>query len=265
LDLPKEQKEKAQLYISIRDSYQRLYTYEAEKHEENKEHRTSLNASYDGFVKRFGFLNAKANAKLILMDASGRDVLSLERAEDGRFVKADIFDHPVAFAMNELTHVDTPEEALSASLNKFGKVNLDYMQTLCDHSSEELISGLKGRIFFNPLVENYEIRDRFVAGNVVEKASQVEKWMEENQHSDREKEALDVLKGAIPRPITFDELDFNLGERWIPTGIYTAYARYLFDTEISISYSESMDEYSISCGSKNAKISDQYAIKGYYL
>ncbi len=218
--MPKEQKEKAQLYISIRDSYQRLYTYEAEKHEENKEHRTSLNASYDGFVKRFGFLNAKANAKLILMDASGRDVLSLERAEDGRFVKADIFDHPVAFAMNELTHVDTPEEALSASLNKFGKVNLDYMQTLCDHSSEELISGLKGRIFFNPLVENYEIRDRFVAGNVVEKASQVEKWMEENQHSDREKEALDVLKGAIPRPITFDELDFNLGERWIPTGIY---------------------------------------------
>lgn len=264
LDLPKEQKEKAQLYISIRDSYQRLYTYEAEKHEENKEHRTSLNASYDEFVKHFGFLNSKSNAKLILMDASGRDVLSLERAEDGRFVKADIFDHPVAFSKNELTHVDTPEEALSASLNKFGEVRLDYMQTLCDHSREELIAGLKGRIFFNPLVDNYEIRDRFVAGNVVEKASQVEKWMEENPHGDREKEALDVLKGAIPRPITFDELDFNLGERWIPTGIYTAYAGYLFDTQISIAYSESMDEYSVSCGSKNAKILDQYAIKGHY-
>lgn len=41
--------------------------------------------------------------------------------------KADIFDHPVSFNINEVTQVDTPEEALSASLNKYGGVNLGYM------------------------------------------------------------------------------------------------------------------------------------------
>ncbi len=264
LDLQNGQKEKAQLYISIRDSYQSLYTYEAELHEENKLQRSSLNTYYDEFVQRYGFLNAKVNIQLIMMDASGRDILSLERVENGEFIKADIFDHPVSFSLNEITHVDMPEEALSASLNKYGEVNLDYMVTLCDYSQEELINGLKGCMFFNPLIANYEIQDRFIAGNVVEKTEHIEEWMKEHPHGKREEEALNILKEATPRPISFDELDFNFGERWIPTGIYTAYASHLLDTDISISYSESMDEYSIKCGMKNAKILDQYAIKGYY-
>ena len=31
-----------------------------------------------------------------MMDAGGRDILSLERMENGKFVKADIFEHPVS-------------------------------------------------------------------------------------------------------------------------------------------------------------------------
>jgi len=264
LELDAAQKEKARLYVALRDTYERLYTYEAEKHEENKTQRERLNACYDEFVKRFGELNAKANVKFVMMDASGRDILALERSENGRFVKADIFDHPVAFALNQITHVDTPEEALSASLNRYGGVNLDYMEALSDNSREELIDELKGRIFFNPLIDGYEIKDRFIAGNVVDKAERIERWMQENPHGEREKEALAALQEAAPRPITFDELDFNLGERWIPTGIYAAYASYLFDTDVSVGFSESMDEYSVKCGAKNAKIYDQYCVKGYY-
>ena len=128
LDLGKEQREKIAAYISVRDAYERLYTYEAEYHDEGSAQREALNARYDEFVARYGNLNAKANVKLLMMDASGRDILAIERAEDGRFVKADIFDHPVAFSLNQLTHVDTPEEALSASLNRYGGVNLDYMR-----------------------------------------------------------------------------------------------------------------------------------------
>ena len=264
LDLGKEQREKIAAYISVRDAYERLYTYEAEYHDEGSAQREALNARYDEFVARYGNLNAKANVKLLMMDASGRDILAIERAEDGRFVKADIFDHPVAFSLNQLTHVDTPEEALSASLNRYGGVKLDYMEALSDSSREELIDALKGRIFYNPLAGGYEIKDRFIAGNVVDKAERIEAWMAENPHGEREKEALAALQEATPRPISFDELDFNLGERWIPTGIYAAYASYLFDTDVRIGFSESMDEYSVKCGVKNAKILDQYCVKGYY-
>ena len=211
LNLDKAQREKIAAYIPVRDAYERLYTSEAEKHEETKQQRENLNARYDEFVGRYGSLNTKANVKLIMMDASGRDLLAVERAENGQFVKADIFDHPVAFALNEITHVDTPAEALAASLNRYGGVNLDYMESLSDNSREELIDELKGRIFYNPLVGGYEIKDRFIAGNVVDKAERIEAWMAGNPHGEREKEALAALQEAAPRPITFDELDFNLG------------------------------------------------------
>ncbi len=267
LELDKAQQEKAELYISVRDSYQRLYTYEAEMHEENKPERATLNKTYDTFVKRYGRLNAKANVKFLLMDTSGRDMLSLERVENGQFIKADIFDHPVAFALNDITHVETPHEALSASLNRYGAVNLDYMESLCDNSKDELVKILKGRIFFNPLVDNYEIKDRFVAGNVGDKMEKIFRWAAANEGNERKpevEESLAALRDAMPRPITFDELDFNFGERWIPTGIYTAYVKHLFGTDISIAYSESIDEYSVKCGEKNAKITDQYAVQGQY-
>ena len=264
LDLEKAQREKIAAYIPVRDAYERLYAYEAEYHDEGDAMRKDLNARYDAFVAHYGNLNAKANVKLLMMDASGRDILALERAEDGRFVKADIFDHPVAFSLNGITHVDTPEEALSASLNRYGGVNLDYMESLSDNSREELIDELKGRIFYNPLAGGYEIKDRFIAGNVVDKAERIEAWMAENPHGEREKEALAALQEAAPRPISFDELDFNLGERWIPTGIYSAFASYLFDTDVKIGFSESMDDYSIKCGVRNAKILDQFCVKGYY-
>ena len=264
LDLDKAQQAKIAAYISVRDAYERLYAYEAEYQDEGDAMRNDLNIRYDDFVARYGNLNAKANVKLLMMDASGRDILALERAENGQFVKADIFDHPVAFAVNETTHVDTPEEALSASLNRYGSVNLDYMESLSDNSRNELIDELKGRIFYNPLSGGYEIKDRFIAGNVVDKAERIEAWMAENPHSEREREALTALQEAAPRPITFDELDFNLGERWIPTGIYSAYASYLFDTDIHIGYSESMDDYAVKCSMRNAKILDQFCVRGYY-
>jgi len=176
--------------------------------------------------------------------------------------KADIFGHPVAFSLNECNQVDTSEEALSASLNKFGGVNLDYMSLLSGMSADELVVELKGRIYFNPLVDNYEITDRFIAGNVVEKQELIESWLLDNPHSERVDESLNALKEATPRPITFDELDFNFGERWIPTGIYSRYASYLFNTDVKISYSESLDDFSVKCDFRNANIYDKYAVKG---
>ena len=264
LELEGMQKEKARLYISLRDSYQQLYKYEAETHEENKQYRNHLNTYYDEFVMRYGNLNAKQNVKLILMDASGRDLLSLERTEEGLFAKADIFDHPVSFSVNEVTQVDTPEEALSASLNRFGGVNLEYMQSLSGNNQDELIENLKGRIYFNPLVDNHEIKDRFIAGNVVEKAEQIKNWQKENPTDMRVTESLAALQEAMPRKITFDELDFNFGERWIPTGIYSAYMTHLYDTGVKIAYSDTLDEFSASCHSRNAKITKQYSVEGYY-
>lgn len=264
LDLNMEQKEKAVLYIALRDAYQKLYTYEAEEQTENKQMRESLNVYYDAFFIRFGNLNAKQNVKFILMDASGRDMLSLERVENGEFTKSDIFDHPVSFSLDEVSHVDSPEEALTASLNKFGRIDLPYMTELSDMPELELTEALKGRIYYNPLIDGYEISDRFIAGNVIEKAERIEEWLKENPDYAIVRESLEALKASIPEPIAFEDLDFNFGERWIPTGVYSAYMSHLFNTQVSIVYSDSMDEYSAKCSMKTMAITDEYMVKGYY-
>ena len=264
LDLNMEQKEKAVLYIALRDAYQKLYTYEAEERTENKQMRESLNVYYDAFFIRFGNLNAKQNVKFILMDASGRDMLSLERVENGQFTKSDIFDHPVSFSLDEVSHVDSPEEALTASLNKFGRIDLPYMTELSDMPEPELTEALKGRIYYNPLIDGYEIADRFIAGNVIEKAERIEEWLKENPDHAIVRESLEALKASIPEPIAFEDLDFNFGERWIPTGVYSAYMSHLFNTQVSIVYSDSMDEYSAKCSMKTMAITDEYMVKGYY-
>lgn len=264
LDLNMEQKEKAVLYIALRDAYQKLYTYEAEEQTENKQMRKSLNVYYDAFFIRFGNLNAKQNVKFILMDASGRDMLSLERVENGQFTKSDIFDHPVSFSLDEVSHVDSPEEALTASLNKFGRIDLPYMTELSDMPEQELTEALKGRIYYNPLIDGYEIADRFIAGNVIEKAERIEEWLKENPDHAIVRESLEALKASFPEPIAFEDLDFNFGERWIPTGVYSAYMSHLFNTQVSIVYSDSMDEYSAKCSMKTMAITDEYMVKGYY-
>ena len=267
LDLKGYQKEKALLYVSLRDAYERLYRYESLRREANVPWREHLNTCYDEFVMRYGNLNAKQNVKLVMMDAGGRDILSLERVENGKFVKADIFEHPVSFSVESHANVGSPEEALSASLNKYGTVDLGYMREITDSTAEELLTALQERIYYNPLVTGYEIKDRFIAGNVIEKAERIEAWMGENPESERMpevKQALEALKDAEPPRIAFEDLDFNFGERWIPTGVYAAYMSRLFDTEVKIAYSASMDEFSVVCGYRTMKITDEFLVKGYY-
>ena len=267
LDMDGMQAQKAQLYIDLRNTYERLYAYEAEKQEENEMLRRHLNTYYDEFVMRYGCLNAKQNVKLLMMDASGRNMLALERSEGGTMVKADIFDHPVSFSQETTVMAESPEEALSASLNRYGGVNLPYMESLCDMARTDMLEALKGRVYYNPLAEGYEIADRFIAGNVVVKAREVEEWVkghEGNEMMPQVREALEALRENIPEQIPFEDLDFNFGERWIPTGVYAAYMSRLFDTDVRISYSESLDEYSVACSHRTMKITDEFLVKGYY-
>lgn len=78
------------MYIDLRNTYERLYVHEAENHEENALLRRNLNTYYDEFVMRYGNLNAKHNAKFILMDASGRQHALVGARRGRQFVKADI-------------------------------------------------------------------------------------------------------------------------------------------------------------------------------
>ena len=161
---------RAERYIPLRDTYQLLYRLEMQNEIEYKGLRRKLNGCYENFTALLGDLNKKENAAFILNDPGGREVLGLERFVEGRKQLSDILRRPVSFDPNELKHVDTAAEALAASLNKFGRVEFPYMESLASRSRQELIDELGDRIFYNPMVKGFEIRERLAAGNVVAKA-----------------------------------------------------------------------------------------------
>lgn len=262
LRLTVTQQYRAAYYIPLREAYHNLYNAEAETETEQPELREELNRQYDRFHRMFRELNGKDNAKFLLLDAGGREMLSLERSVNGKIQKADIFTVPVSFNANEVTHVDTPQEALAASLNKFGEVNLEYMENLCDIGRQELLEQLEERIFYNPMMKSHEIKDRFIAGNVIAKAEWIENHLRDYPDDGASRKSLEALRKAIPEPISFEQLDFNLGERWIPMSVYEEFAGYLFETKAHIHYTESIDEFSVSFESTNANITDRYYVKG---
>lgn len=263
LDLPLSQVSKIGRYIDLRDCYHRLYDNESETHTEDREERQKLNRLYDDFVSRYGYLNTRKNLDVLKMDPGSTEILFLERSIDGQFVKADIFDHPVSFQADEIKAVSTPEEGLAASLNRYGDVNLSYISSLLpDMEEDDIVSGLDGRIYYNPIAGGYEIADRFISGNVVEKLRQIEGWIEEHPENGEARKSIDALKAAIPAPIPFADLDFNFGERWIPAQVYGKFAGELFGTDVNIHYNSSSDEYSVKCDGKNVNIWQKYAVKG---
>ncbi|WP_444660119.1 N-6 DNA methylase [Flavobacterium columnare] len=260
LQLPTLQKARAEAYIAVRDVYQELYNKEASLQTEHKGERENLNRLYDAFVKKYGNLNSADNAKLIKTDSSGKEIPYLERVVGGVVHKADIFSRPVSFSTLTIA-TDNPEEALATSLNKYGSVDLDYMSEVSSMTNDALKEALHGRIYYNPLQKEYEISERWIAGNVVDKAQEVKAYLENNPEDSQAKASLTVLEEARPRRIEFEELDFNLGERWIPTGIYARFASHLFDTDVVIHFSESADDFSVTCNQKNVHIWDKYAVK----
>ena len=57
-------------------------------------------------------------------------------------------------------------------------------------------------------------------------------------------------------------MDFNLGERWIPTDIYEGFCEHFFQVPVSVSYSAKMDAFGIENHGYSALISQKYVVKG---
>ncbi|WP_412468699.1 helicase-related protein [Pedobacter sp. KLB.chiD] len=260
LQIPQSQKERAEAYIKLRDVYQQLYYTEAQHQIEDEGKRASLNLLYDEFVKKYGNLNSKENIKLVRTDSAGKEIPYLERVIGGVIHKSDIFNHPVSFS-TVTVGTEKPDEALAASLNKYGGVDLSYMSEISGKTTDDLKEALKGRIFYNPLLKRYEIAELWISGNVVEKAEELRSYVSKTPADKEALESLQVLEDARPRRIEFEELDFNFGERWISNDVYNRFASDLLKANISIHYTESSDDFSIQCDRRNIHIAEKYAVK----
>lgn len=247
-------------YINLRDAYLDLYRKEATLLKEHLPERTLLNEQYDLFVKKYRSLNSSDNIKLIQTDSAGTEILYLERIIGGVIHKADVFNRPVSFSVDGL-NAKTASEVLATSLNMYGIVDLDFMSEVSGIPIDNLLTELSGKIFYNSLDDSYEIKERWVSGNAVEKISNTKRFLKEYPNHEQANSSLKALEQALPKRIGFEELDFNLGERWIDPEVYSRFATHLFETDVKVSYSHSIDDFTINCKKTNAIIDEKYSVQ----
>ena len=257
--------ERAKDYLPVRKAYFELSESEAETREEQPLLRERLNKAYDAFVAKWGNFHANGNKELVTLDSLGLEVYSIEMQAHGEVVKADIMREPVAFKKIDMSVRLTPMEALASSLNYYGKVDMDYLAQTTGSSENEVIDALEGEMFYNPETDCWEEKGRILAGNVIEKcklfaghihglAGQARGWTEKTVRA---------LEDVTPELIPYEELDFNMGERWIPTEVYADFAEHLFGVKADVMYFEVNDTYVISLHGYSPAAYNLYCSHGY--
>lgn len=257
LELEQKQKQVITAYINIRDTYFELHDQEKRTEIEQPVLRDKLNHRYDEFVSLHGDLRSKKNAEYLLADTHYSELTSLERWVGGVKEKADFMREPVAFKKVENLNA---EDAMFSSLNKIGKINIPYMSSISGQKESQLVEELQGRIFYDISVDEWKTKDNFVSGNIADKIALIKEYLKDKQDSPRVLDSLKVLEENLPAPIPFEEIGFNLGERWMDNSIYGKFATDLFGAEVKVQYNKEIDEYMVS-GQINSVIRDKYAVR----
>lgn len=242
-------------FTGLRNSLVRLVQSELDGDEKNmKAYRAELNSQYDLFTFRYGNLNHPSNKKLILFDAEGFKVLSLERLENNRYVKADIFSKQVNNVEKTFAKPESLKDAVLLSLNAHNGINVEFIASLMQKNREEIIrEGFDHELLFRDIesqANRYVTKDEFLSGNIVQKIEAWENLKDTDKRNqfpeltDKDIEThLERLKEVQPVFLKRELIDINLGERWIPIDIYESFAEHLFKEKTDIKYLESTDQY----------------------
>ena len=265
IDEGKVNEDRANDYFPIRKAYFELSIKEREEQKEYAQLREELNIRYDAFVAKWGCFHENDNKEFIMLDTLGTEVFTIEMLLNNDIVKADIMREPVAFQKIDPNVRLTPIEALASSLNFYGRVDMDYLMQTTGKEQDEVIDALNDEIFYNSVSECWEHKVKFIAGNVTEKSKEIATCIPDL--SDREKDwaeqSLKALEAATPEVIPYEELDINMGERWIDPQLYADFASELFEVEATVMYVDVNDGYLVRLSGYSPAAYNTYSVRNY--
>ncbi|EIW5963507.1 helicase, partial [Campylobacter coli] len=216
--------------IALRDQFNTLIEYEKNESSDLlvENQRKYLNKLYDEFVAKEGYLNRDANKKAFREDLEANKILALEKNYSSGIsksvalkegidpiapsaTKADIFFKRTINAQKEIK-ISTPKEALIASINEYGRIDLKFLETNLNQPLEETLKSLEqDRLIFkdhkNPA--NYVLAEKYLSGNVKAKHKEVKKLVEDgfNEFANN----LESLEQVLPKDLKAVDISISLG------------------------------------------------------
>lgn len=252
--------------IEIRDCVRTLLEYQTEDYpdEDIKREQVKLNQLYDRFTKKYGLINSRGNNSAFSNDSSYYLLYSLEILdENGNLArKADMFTKRTIKPKTEVTSVDNANDALIVSLSEKARVDITFMQKLCNMDMDKMLKDLEGEIFNVPEYgepNQWVTADEYLSGNVREKLKIAEHFAEIDE---RFNVNVKYLKEVQPKDLSASEISVRLGSTWIPPEDIKVFIEYLLNPSnyacqnINVHYNEATSEWWIE-----GKNYDKYNIK----
>lgn len=193
-----------------------------------KEQR-QLGTKYDGFVKRFGYINSKNNLRLFKPDGDSALLFACENVSDDEetVTKADVFTKRTIRPYTAVTSTDDCFEALQISKNERGSVDISYIEELTKKDYDTVIKELGNAVFRNPAAVNpedkysgFETAEEYLSGRVVDKLQTAERMKQGKPDLIDYDKNISALREVQPAPVKASEIAVRVGTSWIDKELY---------------------------------------------
>ena len=193
-----------------------------------KEQR-QLGAKYDGFVKRFGYINSKNNLRLFKSDGDSALLFACENVSDDEetVTKADVFTKRTIRPYTAVTSTDDCFEALQISKNERGSVDISYIEELTKKDYDTVLNELGNAVFRNPVAVNpedkysgFETAEEYLSGRVADKLQTAERMKQSSPDLIDYDKNIAALKEVQPAPVKASEIAVRVGTSWIDKDLY---------------------------------------------
>ncbi|GAA9836750.1 hypothetical protein VN1200_10310 [Helicobacter pylori] len=271
----KAQDSRLKAYLKIKDALNDLTSAELNPLSSDLElesKRAKLNLVYDGFVKKFGYLNENKNRKDIKQDLYGAKVLGLEKdfekeitprsakmqniePRQAQAKKAQIFFERTLNPKKELI-ITNAKEALIASINQKGCLDLHFIR---DHFTTQSLETtikelLEQKLIYKDHKDNggYILANDYLSGNMKRKLKEVKEAI--NQGVEGLEVNVKDLELIIPKDLKATEIMANINSPWIPTQYLEEFLIELSANHYEKQYGDKMTDYQLGNLKEDIKV-----------
>ncbi|MBE5751951.1 MAG: DUF3849 domain-containing protein [Clostridiales bacterium] len=235
------------------------------------EEQKILNANYDKFVKKYGYLNSSTNKRLFKDDGDSALVFACENYSEEKktATKTDIFHKRTIRPYAVPTSTNDCFEALQISKNERGSVDISYIEELTGKDYDTILSELGATVYRNPVEVNpedkysgFETSEEYLSGKVVQKLNIAKRYASEfpNMGYERNVKALEQVQ---PTPIPASDISVKVGTNWIDKQYYVQFLfellrlpRYYYPDGITIFYNSFDSSWRVDVGMHVRRLSE---------
>ena len=234
---PKDAYERIAGMIDLRNELRHVLDIQSEGRTDEVLNRAQrkLNADYDRFVRKYGYINSQTNTRLFREDGDAALLFACEVLSEDKTkaTKADVFTKRTIRPYSVPAHTSDTLEAMQICRNERGGVDIAYIEELTGKDFDTVLSELGDTVYRDPTMvkegdkySGYQTAEEYLSGKVVEKLRIARYFAAEDTAYARNVAALEKVQ---PEPLKADEISVRIGASWVKPEYYKQFLMELLD------------------------------------